>query len=262
MVGARPVIRGLKLGRSASLRLCGTNAGGLHGVSHQAGGASPYSLFSTASTRGRPHNPSPSMRPVPNQQPERFRLIGKTDRRGPRSARSAEPYLCVGYCGGGPDNLLYLVSLDRMGRTELSRLTGLRVWSPVREVGEARPQCPIVPRLPGLEESCAALDELFVWTCGMLEIHMVLLPPLEPPVIFGIALPHISGVLEHLNDITRVFVFSLSFPSLDIDPVSDGEEHSPRFQGNHVVVIVDNHPAHDSGRLRKPVHPSSRGSIS
>lgn len=262
MVGARPAIRGLKLGRSASLRLCGTNAGGLHGVCRQAGGASPYSLFSTASTRGRPHNPSPFTRPAPDQQPERFRLIGKTDRRGPRSARSAEPHLCVGYCGSGPDNLLYLVSLDRMGRTELSRLAGLRAWSPVREVGEERPQCPVVPRLPGLEESRAAPDELFVWDCGMLEIHMVLPPPLEPPVISGIALPHISGVLEHLNDIARVFVFSLSFPSLGIDPVSDGEEHAPRFRGDHVVVVVGDHPAHDSGRLRKPVHPSSRGSIS
>lgn len=77
MVGARPAIRGLKLDRSASLRLCGTNAGGLHGVSHQAGGASPYSLFSTASTRGRPCNPSPFTRPASDQQPERFPPVGR-----------------------------------------------------------------------------------------------------------------------------------------------------------------------------------------
>ena len=65
----------------------------------------------------------------------------------------------VGYCGSGPDNLLYLVSLDRMGRTGLSRLASLRTWSPVREVGKIRPQRPVVPHLPSFEESRAASGE-------------------------------------------------------------------------------------------------------
>ena len=159
MVYARLAIRGFKPGRSASLRLYGTNAGGLHGIFHQGGGASPDRLFSSASKKGRPRNPSPSTHSAPNQQLERFRL----NRRGGSTRLTICPkcgtYLCVGYCGSGPDNLLYLVSLDRMGRTELSRLASLRAWSPVREIGKVRPQRPVVPRLPGLEESRVASDE-------------------------------------------------------------------------------------------------------
>jgi len=163
MVYTRPAIRGFKPGRSASLRLYGTNAGGLHGIFHQGGGVSPDRLFSSASKKGRPHNPSPATRPTPNQQLERFRLTGRGESTRLTICLTICPkcgtYLCVGYCGSGPDNLLHLVSLDRMGKTELSRLASLRAWSPVREVGKVRPQRPVVPRLPGLEESRAASDE-------------------------------------------------------------------------------------------------------
>ena len=159
MVYARLAIRGFKPGRSASLRLYGTNTGGLHNVCRQAGKASPNRLFSFASTKGRPHNPSRSTRPASNQQPEWFRLSGRGGSTRSTICPKCGTLSLVGYCGSGPDNLLYLVSLDRMGRTGLSRLASLRTWSPVREVGKVRPQRPVVPRLPGLEESRVASDE-------------------------------------------------------------------------------------------------------
>ena len=162
MVYARPAIRYFKPGRSASLRLYGTNAGGLHGIFHQGGGASPDRLFSSASKKGRPRNPSPSTRPAPNQQLEQFRLTGRGGSMRLTICPKCGTLSLVGYCGSGPDSLLYLVSLDRMGKTELSRLASLRAWSPVREVGKVRPQRPVVPRLPGLEESRAASDERIV----------------------------------------------------------------------------------------------------